>query len=118
MAAVKPQVPKGEPEAASAGEARRGGGARRRRLADIDASLWDEVLAASKHRAEEALAADGVDRTRLGYEVLVKIKMDDLLERGFLPTAVEDDRASLVGAAVGSRTGEASVIGMSGTRRA
>jgi hypothetical protein len=36
-------------------------------------------------RAEEALAADGVARTRLGYEVLVKLKMDDLLEREDMP---------------------------------
>jgi hypothetical protein len=36
---------------------------------------------ALKHRAEEALAADGVDRARLGYEVLVKLTMDELLER-------------------------------------
>jgi hypothetical protein len=32
-------------------------------------------------RAEEALASDGVARTHLGYEVFVKLTMDDLLER-------------------------------------
>jgi phosphoglycolate phosphatase-like HAD superfamily hydrolase len=52
---------------------------RRRRLADRRASLSGEALAALKRRAEEALAADGVARTRLGYEVLVKLKLDDLL---------------------------------------
>jgi hypothetical protein len=31
---------------------------------------------------------------RLGYEVLVKLKVDDLLERDSLPTAVEDDQPS------------------------
>jgi hypothetical protein len=34
-----------------------------------------------RRRAEEALTADGVARTRLGYEVLVKLKVEDLLEQ-------------------------------------
>ena len=48
------------------------------------AARSDEALAALKRRAEEALAADGVARTRLGYDVLVKLKVDELLleERG------------------------------------
>jgi hypothetical protein len=54
---------------------------RRRRLADRRTSLSHDVLETLRHRAEEALAADGVERTRLGYAVLVKLKMDDLLER-------------------------------------
>lgn len=58
---------------------------RRRRLADRRASLSDEALAALRHRAEEALATDGVARTRLGYEVLVKLKLDDLLEQEGVP---------------------------------
>jgi hypothetical protein len=37
-----------------------------------------------KRRAEEALATDGVVRACLGYEVLVKLKMDELLEREYL----------------------------------
>ena len=45
------------------------------------ASLSDEALATLKHRAEKALATDGAERTRLGYNVLVKLKMDDLLEQ-------------------------------------
>jgi hypothetical protein len=61
---------------------------RRRRLADRRAALADEALAALRRRAEEALAADGVARTRLGYEVLVKLKMDELLERGDLSADV------------------------------
>jgi hypothetical protein len=61
---------------------------RRRRLADRRAALSDEALATLKCRAEEALAADGVARTRLGYDVLVKLKMDELLEREYLPTDV------------------------------
>jgi hypothetical protein len=32
-------------------------------------------------RSDEALAADGVARTCLGYEVLVKLKMDELLDQ-------------------------------------
>jgi hypothetical protein len=47
-----------------------------------------------RHRAEEALAADGVPRTRLGYEVLVKLKVDELLEREYLPADGGDDRTS------------------------
>ena len=54
---------------------------RRRRLGERRAALSDEALAALRRRAEAALAADGVDRARLGYEVLVKLKVDDLLER-------------------------------------
>jgi hypothetical protein len=45
--------------------------------------------------AEEALAEDGVERARLGYDVLVKIKRDELLEREYLPTDVSDDGARL-----------------------
>src|SRR2546428_7562609 len=62
----------------------RGERERRRRLADMRAALSDEALATLKHRAEEALAADGVARTRLGYDVLVKLKMDDLLEQAYV----------------------------------
>jgi hypothetical protein len=32
-----------------------------------------------RRRAEEALAADGVPRTHLGYDLLVKLKLDELL---------------------------------------
>jgi hypothetical protein len=58
---------------------------RRRRLADRRAALSDEALATLRHRAEEALAADGVQRTCLGYEVLVKLTVDDLLEQEGAP---------------------------------
>jgi hypothetical protein len=77
---------------------------RRRRLADVRASLPEDTLATLRHRAEEALAADGVERTRLGYEVLVKLKVDDLIERDSLRMAVEDKRESLDGAATAPRT--------------
>jgi hypothetical protein len=66
---------------------------RRRRLADRRAALPDEALAALRHRAEEALAADGVERTRLGYEVLVKLTMDDLLEQEGVQTPESTDGA-------------------------
>jgi Asp-tRNA(Asn)/Glu-tRNA(Gln) amidotransferase A subunit family amidase len=52
---------------------------RRRRLADRRAALSDEALATLRHRAEEVLAADGVERTHLGYDVLVKLTLDELL---------------------------------------
>jgi hypothetical protein len=60
----------------------------RQRLADRRATLSDEALAALRRRAEEALTADGVAHTRLGYEVLVKLKMDELLEQEYLPANV------------------------------
>ena len=78
---------------------------RRRRLADRRAALSDEALATLRHRAEEALAIEGVERVRLGYEVLVKLKIDELLERDSLRMAVESGRESLEGEAVDPRTG-------------
>jgi hypothetical protein len=66
---------------------------RRRRLSDRRAALSDEALATLKRRAEEALAADGVARTRLGYDVLMKIKMDDLLEQAYVPMPMNVDGA-------------------------
>jgi hypothetical protein len=64
---------------------------RRRQLADRRAALSDEALAALKRRAEEALATDGVPRMHLGYDVLVKLKVDELLEQGH---PLEDGRVS------------------------
>jgi hypothetical protein len=60
---------------------------KRRRLAEIRAALSNKALTALKGRAEEALATDGVNRTRLGDEVLVRLKMDDLLEWDYLLVA-------------------------------
>jgi plasmid replication initiation protein len=65
---------------------------RRRRLAEIRATLPEDVLVALKCRAEEALATDGMERTRLGYGVLVKIKTDELLEREYLSAPRQDNR--------------------------
>jgi hypothetical protein len=53
----------------------------RRRLDELRAALPEATLKTLKHRAEEALAKDGVDRTHRGYDILVKLKMDDLLEQ-------------------------------------
>jgi hypothetical protein len=53
-----------------------------------------------KRRAEAALATDGVDRTRLGSEVLVQLTVEELLEREYLPTAGGDDRTPAERAAV------------------
>lgn len=80
----------------------------------IRALLSDKALAAPRNRAEEALATEGVERTRLGYDVLVKLKVDELLEQESIQMAVEDDQPSLKGAARGSHAGEASVIVVSG----
>jgi hypothetical protein len=55
-----------------------------------------------------------VERTRLGYDVLVKLKVDELLKQESIQMAVEDDQPSLKGAATGSHAGEASVIVVSG----
>jgi hypothetical protein len=66
---------------------------RRRRPADGRASLSDAELATVKHRAGEALAADGAERTSLGDGVLVKLKVDDLLEQAYSPMLVRADGA-------------------------
>jgi hypothetical protein len=81
----------------------------------IQALLSDRALETLRDRAKETLATGGVERTRLGYDVLVKPKVDELLDQESIQIAVEDDQPSLKGAAMGSRAGEASVIGVSGT---
>ena len=57
---------------------------RKRRLADVRTALPDTVLETLRCRAEEALAVEGVERTRLGYDMLVKLKLDELLEGDYL----------------------------------
>ena len=64
---------------------------RRRRLVELRAALPADTLEALRRRAEEGLATDGTDRTRLGYDVLVKMKMDEFLEREFTPSDVSED---------------------------
>ena len=63
----------------------------RQRLAEIRASMPEDRLATLRCHAEEALAAEGVARTRLGYEMLVKLKVDELLEQEYLPTDVSPE---------------------------
>jgi hypothetical protein len=46
-----------------------------------------------KHRAEKAHATAGVECTRLGYNVLVKLTIDDLLEQEGLLMPVSADGA-------------------------
>ena len=64
---------------------------RRRRLVELRATLPADTLESLRRRAEEALATDGTDRMRLGYDVLVKMKMDEFLEREFTPSDVSED---------------------------
>jgi hypothetical protein len=52
------------------------------------AALAEDTLTILRHRAEEALAKGGVGRVHLGYEVLRKLKWDELLEREYLPANV------------------------------
>jgi hypothetical protein len=102
MSAITQQVPEAEPDAATPVEAMRGVGERvaerlrceraererRKQLAEMRASLSDEALEALKRRAEEALAAEGVARTHLGYDVLAKLKVDDLLDQEGVPVSL------------------------------
>jgi hypothetical protein len=78
---------------------------RRRRIAEVRASLPDTAIETLRCRAEAALTAEGVQRTRLGYDVLVKLKMDDLLEREYLSAPMRADRRApdTVVAASGTR---------------
>jgi hypothetical protein len=50
--------------------------------------LLEDTLTILRHRAEEALAKGRVGRVHLGYEVLLKLKLDELLEREYLPANV------------------------------
>ena len=52
------------------------------------AALAEDTLTILRHRAEEALAKGRVGRVHLGYEVLPKLKLDELLEREYLPVDV------------------------------
>jgi hypothetical protein len=70
---------------------------RRHAVAEIRAALSEGVLTTLRRRAEEILATEGVVRTRLGYEVLVKLKVDELLEQEYRPTDMphDDNRAEI-----------------------
>jgi hypothetical protein len=47
------------------------------------ASLSDEPRATLTRQAEDVLAREGVARARLGYDILVKRTLDELLEREY-----------------------------------
>jgi hypothetical protein len=64
---------------------------RRQHLAGIRARLPEDVLATLKSRAQETLATEGVSRTHLGYEVLVKLKVDEFLEQEYRQTDMHPD---------------------------
>ena len=58
--------------------------ARRQRLEILRASLAVEALEAFRRQAEEALAEEGVGRQQVGYNLLLRLRLDDLLEQAFL----------------------------------
>ena len=64
---------------------------RKRRLADVRTALPDPVLEALRRRTEGALTAEGMERTRLGYDVLVKLKRNELLEGEYLSESRRED---------------------------
>jgi hypothetical protein len=70
---------------------------RRQSVAEIRARLPEGVLTTLRRRAEEALAMEGVARTCLGYEVLVKLKVDEFLEQEYRPMDMpqDDNRAEI-----------------------
>jgi hypothetical protein len=64
---------------------------RRQHLAEIRATLPEDVLITLRRRAEEVLATQGVARTHMGYEVLVKLKVDEFLEQEYRPIGMNRD---------------------------
>jgi hypothetical protein len=58
--------------------------ARRQRLELLRASLAVEALEAFRRQAEEALAQEGYGEGTLGYSMLLRLRVDDLLEQAFL----------------------------------
>lgn len=58
---------------------------RKQYVAEIRATLSEDRLATLRRRAQEALATEGVARTHLGYEMLVKLKVDEFLEQEYRP---------------------------------
>jgi hypothetical protein len=64
---------------------------RRQSVAEIRAALPEGVLTTLRRRAEEILATEGVVRTHLGYGVLVKLKVNELLEQEYLSMDMHHD---------------------------
>jgi hypothetical protein len=67
---------------------------RRQSVAEIRATLPEDVLATLRHRAQEGLATEGVSRMHLGYEVLVKLKVDEFIEQEYQPINMHHDSGS------------------------
>jgi hypothetical protein len=63
---------------------------RRQRLAEMRTTLPEGVRLDLTRRAEAALTAEGVERTHLGYDVLVKL--DELLEGASLADPMRNSR--------------------------
>jgi hypothetical protein len=70
------------------------------------ATLPEAVRMVLTRRAEAALTAEGVARTRLGYDLLVKLKVDELLGQDDLSAPTRDDHQALD-----------TVMAIAGTRR-
>ena len=58
--------------------------ARAQRLEAFRATLSDEALETFHCQAEEALAQEGYNERTLGYTMLLRLRVDDLLEQAFL----------------------------------
>jgi hypothetical protein len=58
--------------------------ARAQRLEAFRAALTPQALEAFHSQAEEALAQEGYGERTLGYTMLLRLRLDDLLEQAFL----------------------------------
>lgn len=57
---------------------------KRRRLVALRTSLSEDTLEALEAQAREELAKEGRDRTPVGYELLLKLKVEELMEQRFM----------------------------------
>lgn len=76
----------------------------------------DKGLEVFRNRAKEARAAAGEEHTSLGYDGLVKLGVDALLDQESIQMAVKDNREFLAGVAMDPRAGAASVRSTAVTR--
>ncbi len=68
---------------------------RAQRLEEIRASLSEEALQAFKRHAEDELAKEGVDRERVGYNILLRLKMDELIDQEYMRREEEEGSEDL-----------------------
>ncbi len=59
------------------------------------ASLPEDTLETLRRRPEAALTTDRTARTRVGYDVQVRIMMDELIAQEFMPMDGRDNREPL-----------------------